>query len=115
MGCGAHGFDQLARHPREGGEALGVHLDQRADDLEHVAAGREVAARSRDDDGFDVVVLGAGLEEIGQLAVALEGERVLPVRTVQGDRRHRAVDREQEVARLVARQRQGDGIGRSGH
>ena len=90
---GAHGLHQFARHAREGGEALGVHLDEGADDLEHVAAGREVAACPRDDDGFDLIVLGAGMEEIGQLAVALEGERVLLVRTVEGHGRDGAIDR----------------------
>src|SRR3954465_1167990 len=32
-------LDQIAGHARERGEAFGVHLHQRADDLEHVAAG----------------------------------------------------------------------------
>src|SRR5713101_111616 len=42
--AGPHRLDEVAGHPGEGGEALGIHLDQRADDLEHIAARRKVAA-----------------------------------------------------------------------
>ncbi len=39
-----HGLDEIARHAREGEQALHVHLDERADDVVHVAAGTEIAA-----------------------------------------------------------------------
>ena len=42
--AGPHRLDQIAGHAGEGGEALGVHLHQRADDLEHIAAGGKIAA-----------------------------------------------------------------------
>ena len=112
---GAHGLHQFAGHAREGGKPLRVHVDERADDLEHIAAGREIAARSCHDDSFDVLVLGAGMEEVRQLAIALERERILLVRAVERDRRDGSIDRQQEVPRLVGRERQGDGIGELRH
>jgi hypothetical protein len=50
--AGAHRLDQIAGHAREGGEILGLHRDQRADDLEDVAARREIAAGTGDDDAL---------------------------------------------------------------
>ena len=69
---GPHRLDQIAGHAGEGGEALGVHLDQRADDLEHIAARGKIAARARYHDRLHLVVHGAGTEEIRQFPVALE-------------------------------------------
>ena len=40
----AHRLDQIARHLGESQKPLGVFLHQRADDLEHIAAGAEIAA-----------------------------------------------------------------------
>ena len=56
---GAHLLDQLAGHAREGEQArhvvLALHLDQRTDDLVHVAAGAEIAAGAGDHDVLDAV------------------------------------------------------------
>ena len=71
-----------------------VHLDQRPDDLEHVAAGAEIAAGAGDDEGLDGLVLRGGAEDVGDLGVALEGQRVLLVRPVERQGRDLAVDRE---------------------
>src|SRR5215204_6241485 len=107
---GPHRLDELAGHAREGGQPLRAHLDQRPDDLEHVAAGREIAAGAGDHHRLHRVVLLAGKEEVGELAVAREGERVLALRAVERDRRDLVLDREQEMRRPVARERQRDGI-----
>ena len=52
---GAHRLDEIAGHAREGEQPLHVARQQRADDVVHVAARREVAAVRRDDDRLDVV------------------------------------------------------------
>ena len=91
-----------------------VHLDQRPDDLEHVAAGAEIAAGAGDDERLDVLILGRGAEEIDELGIALEGQRILLLRPVERQRRDLAVDREPDMLRLVAGERQRDGIG-GGH
>ena len=98
-------------HAGESGETLGVHLDQRSDDFEHVAARGEIATGAGHDDGLDFFIHRAGAEEIGELAIALESQRILSLRPVQrhgGD----AVDHgEQEMLWRIIRQRQRDGIG----
>ena len=76
-----------------------AHLGQRLDDLEHVAAGAEVAARAGDDDGLDLLVLRRGAEQVDDLGVAVEGQRILLVGPVERQRRDLAVDREAHVAR----------------
>ena len=62
-----------------------VHLRQRPDDLVHVAAGGEVAARAGEYDGFDVVGVDEVAEEVAELGVALERQRVLLLRPVERD------------------------------
>ena len=58
-----------------------------------------------------LLVLRRGAEQVDDLGVAVEGQRVLLVRPVERQRRDLAVDREAHVARLVAGQRQRDRIG----
>src|SRR5262249_24360278 len=87
-----------------------VHLDERADDLEHVAAGAEIPALAGDDEGLHALVAGGGAKDVADLGVALEGERVLPVGPVQRQGRDLAVDRETQVLRLVIGKRQRDRI-----
>jgi hypothetical protein len=75
--AGAHRLHQVARHAGEGQQAGHVELGQRADDLVHVAAGAEVLAGAGDDDGLDVVGIGQRAEQVAQLGVGIEGQRVL--------------------------------------
>src|ERR1700716_3130520 len=69
------------------------------------------SSRSADDESLDGLLLGRSAEEIGQLRVALEGERVLLVGPVERDGRDLAVDRQPNMLRGVALERQGDRIG----
>ncbi len=41
---GPHRLDEIAGHAGKDGKALGIHLDQRANDLEHIAARRKITA-----------------------------------------------------------------------
>ena len=88
-----------------------LHLDQRLDDLEHVAAGAEIAAGAGDDERFDGLLLRRRAEQVDELRVALEGERILLIRPVEGDGGDLAVDRQANMARLVGGKRQRDRIG----
>src|SRR5262249_18424768 len=88
-----------------------LHLDQRLDDFEHVAAGAEIAAGAGDDERLDGFLPGGRAEEIDDLGVALEGERIFLIGPVERDAGDLAVDRQADGARLVVRQRQGDGVG----
>src|SRR5262249_57450664 len=58
-------------------------------------------------------LVGGRAEEIDDLGVAVERERVFLVRPVERDGGDLAVDRKANVARLVVRERQGDGVGRA--
>src|SRR5262249_29629172 len=88
-----------------------LHLDQRLDDFEHVAAGAEIAACAGDDERLDGFLPGGRAEEIDDLGVALKGEWVLLVGAVERDGGDLAGERKANGARLVVRQRQGDGVG----
>ena len=110
--AGAHGLHQVAGHAREVQQARGVHAGQRADDLVYVAAGAEIAAGAGDDDGADVVRVAKRAEQVAQLGVGVEGQRVLALRPVQRDGADAALAaatesarRGSRPARAVARQR----------
>src|ERR1700678_130499 len=90
-----------------------VDFDQRADDLEYVAARGKVAARAGDHDGLDALVLCGRAKQIGDLGIAVERQRVLAVGAIERQRRNLAVDRETDMAGAVIGERQGDGIGGS--
>ena len=57
----------------------------------------------------------AGAEEIGQLPVALEGQRIFALGAVQRHRRHAVIHLQQEVVGRIQRQWQRDGIGWLAH
>ena len=97
-----HRLHEIAGHAREGEQALHVHRDERADDVVHVAAGGEIAAVRGEDDGLHVVGIGERAEGVAELGVALEGERVLPLRPVERDDRDRALHAPAEVFWLEA-------------
>ena len=86
-GAGPHRLHRLAGHAGEFEQADRIHLDQRTDDLEHVAAGTEIAALAGEDERLDLIVTRSGAENAGDLGIALEGERVLAVRPVERQRR----------------------------
>jgi hypothetical protein len=79
--------------------------DQRADDLVHVAARAEVVAGAGEDDDLDVARVAQPLEQVAQLGVRVEGERVLALGAVQRDRGDAAAQRPLEVLPAIARER----------
>src|SRR5258708_6170478 len=74
-----------------------LHLDQRPDDLVHVAARAEIAAGAGHHHGADLAHIGELAEQVAELGVAREGQRVLALRPVERDRRDRSVDRPAEM------------------
>ena len=72
-------------------------LGQRLDDLEHVAARAEIAARAGQHDRAHVGGVDEIAEQVAQLRVAVEGQRVLALGPVEPDRRDAPV-----LARLEA-------------
>jgi hypothetical protein len=101
----AHRLDEVAGHAREVDEARVVHRRQRADDLVHVAAGAEVAAGAGDDDRAHVARVDEPAEQVAQLRVRVERQRVLARGQRQRDRRDLAVRArlEAEVTRAIGR------------
>ena len=75
-------------------------VEQRADDVVHVAAGAEIAAVRAEHHRLDVVGVGKGTERVAQFGIGFEGDRVLALRPVQGDERDLAVDAPVEMLRL---------------
>jgi hypothetical protein len=75
---------------------------QRADDLVHVAARAEVVASAVDHDGFHIVgVLQVG-EQLAQLGIRVERQRVLALGPVQRHMADPILDLPGEVLRLIA-------------
>ena len=72
-------------------------VEQRADDVVHVAAGGEVAAVGGDDDRLDVVGRRERAEGVAQLGVGVEGQRVLALGPRQRDDGDAAVHAPVEV------------------
>ena len=81
----AHGFHQIARHACEFQQLGHRHFGQRANDVVHVAARAEVAALARHHHHLDVGRVAQAVEQVAQLAIAVEGERVLALGSVEAD------------------------------
>ena len=81
----AHRLDHGAGHRREFTQARHVFAGQGFDDLEDVTAGTEVTPCPRDHNRPHLPVLMEALENIPQLCVRVEGQRILPLGPVQGD------------------------------
>jgi hypothetical protein len=81
----AHGPDDVAGHLREPHEVAGLHGDQLADDLVDVTAATEPAALPPDDQDADVLVMRQFGEQVAQVGVALEGQRVELLGSVESD------------------------------
>ena len=94
-------LDEVAGHAREGEQLGHRHLRQRPDDLVHVAAGAEVAAGAGDDDGANVLGARQRAEQVAQLGVRLERQRILLLGAIEGHRRDAIDDLPAEVAGRV--------------
>ena len=79
----------------------GVHRDQLADDLVDVAAAAEALALAADHQHPDVAAVRQLGEQVAQVGVALEGQRVQLLGPVQGHRGDAVGDREVEVLPVV--------------
>ena len=107
---GDHGHRQLAQrlddragHPRELAQLGGLALDQLADDLLDVAAGAEAAALAGDHQHPRVAAVGQLGEQVAQVRVGLERQRVELVGSVQRDRGDAVAHIEIEVPAHEAR------------
>ena len=74
------------RHPCECQQSGRVAREELADDLLHVAAGAEAAPRSCDHHDARALARFERRDEVAQLGVGLEGERVQLLRAVERDR-----------------------------
>ena len=98
---GAHGFDEIAGHTGKGQQPLHVAGEQRTDDVVNVAAGGEIAAVRGNDDRFDHVIRGQAPEQVAELGIRVERQRVLSLRPRERDHANAAVDPPVEVRRLT--------------
>jgi hypothetical protein len=100
----AHGLDEIAGHAREEQQFGHRQIDQRRDDVVHVAAGTEVLTRAVNHHGFDVGRVGQLPEQIAQFGIRFEGERVFALRAVQREGGDSGRHRPAEMLRLVVRE-----------
>ena len=84
-GALAEGADDLPGHPVEVEELGGVHGEGGADDLVDVAAGAEAAALAGQDQGAHGPLAGQLGEQVAQVGVGAEGERVELLGAGEGD------------------------------
>src|SRR5262249_38162746 len=83
----------------------GLHLLQLADDLLDVATGAEAAALAGDHQHADVAAVGQLGDQVAQVGVALEGQRVQLLRAVEGDGGDAVLHLEVEVLPLLRERR----------
>ena len=98
---------QVAGHAREHQQLGRLQLDQRADDLVHVAARAEVAAGALHDDAMHVAGVAQLAEQVAQFGVGREGQRVLALGPVQRDDADAVLDLPGEVLRPGSRPARG--------
>src|SRR5437773_1753796 len=99
----AHRLDQVTRHARELQQLGLAHLRERPDDLVHIPARAEIAARARHDHRLDVARVAQPPEEIAQLAVGFEGKGILLFRPIERDHADAALGAPLEMLRPVSR------------
>jgi hypothetical protein len=75
-------------------------LGQRPDDLVDVAARAEIAAGAGDHHRLHLAGISERPERVAKLGIAFEGQRVLPLRPVERDRRHAVGEIPAEVGGL---------------
>jgi hypothetical protein len=97
----AHRPDHVTGHLGEAHQAGGVHLDQLADDLVDVAAAAEALALATDHEHPGVAAVRQLGQEVAEVGVALEGERVQLLGPVEGHRGDPVGDGEVEVLPLL--------------
>ena len=95
------GHSRVAGHLREAHQALGVHPDQLADDLVDVASAAEPLALAADHQHAGVTAVRQLGEQVAEVGVGLEGERVELLGPVEGHRRDAVGDGEVEVLPVV--------------
>ena len=88
----AHRLHDGAAHARELEQLAGGHPLQLADDLLDVAAGAEAAALAGEDEHARVAAVRQLGEQVAQVGVDVEGQRVELVRPGEGDGRDAVVD-----------------------
>src|SRR5262249_12709422 len=97
QGALAQPLRDRARHARELEQPAGVELQKLADDLVDVAARAEADTPAGDDQHAHVVPLRQLAEQVAQVGVPLERQRVQPLGPVERQRRHALLDGEAEV------------------
>src|SRR5262249_48962771 len=94
-----HRLDQPAGRAGEGEQRRGISAEQVLDDVVLITARAEAAAAAGDHDRATLVLTIELLEGLGELAVALEGQRVEPIWPVERDRGDAAHQLEREALR----------------
>ncbi len=92
------GADDLSGHPVEVEEPRGVHGQGGADDLVDVPAGAEAAPLPREDESADRAFPGELGEEVAQIGVGAEGERVEFLGAIECDGGHTVVPGQPQMA-----------------
>ena len=93
----AHALHDRPRHPREVQERALVGVAERADDLVHVAAGAEAPAGARDHHRSDVVAVRELGEQVAEVRVGVERERVQLLGPIERDGRDPVADLDTDV------------------
>ena len=96
-GALAHRLHDRARHPREGKEVGRLGALELADDLLHIPAGAEPAPLAREDEHSCVSAVRELAEQVAEVGVDVEGERIQLVRARQRHRRDPVGNAELEI------------------
>ena len=98
--AGTHGLHEIPGHARELEQTLHVPVQQRPNDIAHIASGAEISAIRTEDHGLDVVCIGESAESIAQLGIRFESDRVLSLTALERDDRNVPFATPVEMCRL---------------
>ena len=99
LAAGDHRLDQIASQAREGEEVLHRQADQGTDNVMHITTRTKIAAIRTEYHDIDIAGISQRAKRVAKLGVAVEGQRVLALRTVEADGRDFGLDLPQEMFR----------------
>jgi hypothetical protein len=101
----AHHLDQFPRHAGEHEQLGRLERNQRANDFVHITARAKITAIALQHHRTHIVGPFELMEEVAQLGIGLEGQRIFPIGPIKRDSGHAVFDLPQKMAGRVASHR----------
>src|SRR5471032_2565348 len=96
-----HRLDEVSRHAREHEQLGHGQVDERRDDVVHVTTGAEIASGAVDHDALYIGGVSELTEQVTQLRIRFERQRILALGPLKGDRADSPLHRPSKVLRAI--------------